>query len=319
MIPQKLSPGQTVGVYSPSGSIAYSESETALYERGLDALRRHGYRIKEGAHTRGRFYHMAGTAEEKASDIHALFADPEVAALLPSVGGHTASQILPFLDLDLIRRHPKPFVAFSDSAVLAAYIAEHTGIVTYHTAADVMFGFGRFGTDECPMQAQGAYTEEQMWNALEQHKPFSGPFSAWQALRQGEASGMLLGGNLKGIQALLGTPFAPNWSGKILYWEAADPPHVVAQVLAHLRNAGIFEQISGMVVGKVQHLKETFYAPDEIMPIHKFIDYIVDRPSLPIIVEADIGHDIENITVPNGCLARMSADDAGCSLEIQLA
>jgi len=91
---------------------------------------------------------------------------------------------------------------------------------------------------------------------------------------------------------------------------------VMAQVLAHLRNARVFEKISGMIVGKIAHLKETFYGQDEIMPIHNFIPYILDNPRLPVIVEADFGHDVENITIPNGSSADLTSDKNGCYLHI---
>lgn len=309
--PPKLIKGQTIGIYSPSGSITYSAQETNLYQRGINAIVGRGYSIKEARFAKHRFYHMSAPAKDKADDIHSLFLDPDVSALLPSVGGHTASQILSYLDLDIIRANPKVFVGFSDSAVLAMYIADRTGLVTFHSAVDVMFGFSRFGSDDCPMQDRGAYTTKCLWDLLEQGKVFQKPFSNWLGLRQGEASGTLLGGNLKGIQALLGTPYEPNWTGKILYWEAADPPYVMAQVLTHLKNAQVFEKISGMVVGKVAHLKETFYAQDEIMPIHEFIKYIVGEKYIPIIVEADFGHDIENIIIPNGCQATLWVEEEG--------
>lgn len=308
-IPEKLTRAKSVGIYSPSGSVTYSESETALYEKGLQALSARGYRIKEGEHARTRYYHMAATAKEKAADIHSLFLDPEVGALIPSVGGHTASQVLPHLDLDLIRQHPKIFVGFSDSAVLAAYITCKSNLVTFHSAVDVMFGFSRFGTAESPMQGKGQYTSDRFWEMLEQGRVFSDTYSPWVGLIDGQASGVILGGNIKGVQALVGTPYEPDWDGVILYWEAADPPHVIAQVLTHLRNAGVLNRIAGMIVGKVSHLKENFYAADEVMPVHEFIRYILDGVHIPVVVESDIGHDVENITIPNGCQARLEVQN----------
>lgn len=315
--PDLLTKGDVIGVYSPSGSVSYNSTRLTLYEQGLAAISKLGYQIKESEHARGRFYHMAASAKEKAKDINTLFRDPGVSALIPSIGGHTASQVLPYLDIDTIRENPKPFVGFSDSALLAIYITEKTDLITFHSAVDVTFNFSRFGTDDSPMQGQGEFTAHSFWQILEEGRPSDRFFSPWKCLQPGECVGTLIGGNLKGVMALVGTSFEPNWKNKILYWEAVDPPHVIAQALVHLRNAGVFEQIKGMVVGKVSHLKETFYGQDEIMPIHDFIRYILDNPLLPVIVEADIGHDVENITIPNGCEARLSSDNQTCVMELR--
>lgn len=317
IIPPKLQKGHTIGIYSPSGSVTFKPSETAMYESGLRALQARGYRIKEGAFSRSRLYHMAASAKEKAADIHNLFSDPGVDAIMPSVGGHTASQILPYLDLELIASHPKIFIGFSDSAVLGTYISAMTGMVTYHSAVDVMFGFSRFGTQDCPMPAKGTFTTDYFWSLLEEGKISSKHFTNWIGLRHGECKGKIFGGNIKGIQALIGTPFEPNWDGIILYWEAADAPHVVEQVLTHLKNARVLSRIAGMIIGKVSHLKETFYAPDEVMPVADFVKYLLDDINIPIIIEADIGHDVENITIPNGCDTTMKVDDKGCTIDFQ--
>lgn len=317
IVPTRLAKGQIIGVFSPSGSVTYSAEDTALYEKGLSAIQAIGYSTVEAEFTRHRYYHMSATAEQKAKDIHSLFEDPDVAALLPSVGGHTASQILPYLDFDLIRANPKVFIGFSDSAVLGMCIAEKCGMLTYHSAVDVMFGFSRFGKDDCPMQNKGLYTLDCLWRMVEECAGFGKPYSAWVGLRDGVCTGRLIGGNIKGIQALIGTPFEPDWRDKILYWEAADPPHVMAQVLTHLRNAGVLTNIAGMVVGKVGHLKETCYGTDEIMPIHEFIAYITEGINIPIIVEADFGHDVENITLPNGAVGNIRVANGEATLAFE--
>lgn len=316
IVPGKLAKGKAIGIYSPSASVTCGASRLAQYEKGLQVLRARGYPIKEAAHARGRYHHMAATAEQKASDIHALFTDPEVGAIIPSIGGHTASQVLPHLELGLIRQHPKIFVGFSDSSVLAMYIAHGAGLVTFHSAADVAFGFSRLGELDSPLQGKGHYSAERFFEALEQGVVVPQPFSPWVGLIDGEASGTILGGNIKGVLALVGTPYEPSWDGVILYWESADPPHVIAQVLAHLRNARVLDRIAGMVVGKVAHLKETFYSTDEIMPVHDFIRYVLRGVSIPVAVECDIGHDVENITIPNGCQAHLEVKGGFCKLSL---
>lgn len=314
-IPALLKQGDIIGVYSPSGSVVSTAEELKLYERGILSIQQQGFNILESKHARTQFHHMSADGKQKAEDIHELFRDNTVAGLFPSVGGHSASQILEYLDLKLIEKNPKALVAFSDSSMLAAFITDRTGLVTYHSAVDIMFGFSRFGTDQCPMMDHGNYTQRHLWSALCEGIFPRQYFSRWVSLIPGECEGILLGGNLHSLEQLIGTRYEPDWSEKIMFWEAGDPPHKIGQMLSHFRNAGILKKLSGMLIGKVSHLKEDFYRADEIMPTFELIAYHLRDHSFPVIADADIGHDVENITIPNGRLARLRAGEE-CLLEL---
>jgi muramoyltetrapeptide carboxypeptidase len=308
-------PADAIGVYSPSGTVIATSSDTQLYERGLAAIRKELFEVIESKHARSQFHHMSGTGRQKATDIHDLFLDKRVGALVPSVGGHTASQILPYLDLEIIRTNPKVFIGFSDSSMLAAYIADRTGLVTYHSAVDVMFGFSRFGTPDSPMSDQGKHTASRLWSALKEGRFDTQPLTDWTSLVPGECEGTLLGGNLHSLEQMIGTPYEPDWSGKIMFWEAGDAPHKIGQMLSHFSNAGILRKIRGMLIGKVSHLKEDFYGANEIMPTFQLIKYLLEGHSFPVVVDADIGHDVENLTLPNGRTAQL-VSGTSCHLRI---
>ncbi len=317
MIPNKLQKGQVIGCYSPSASLEADRTRVMLFNRGIKKLQDFGFRIKEGNCTRKQYFHMSASAQERAAEIHDLFLNPEVSAVFPTIGGHCASQILPYLDTNIIRENPKIFVSFSDSALLGMYITSKTGLITYHSAVDIVFGFSRFGTEECPMQNNGLYTQQNLLATLEHRQPSIKPFSTWIGLKNGEARGKLIGGNIKGINSLIGTPFEPDWENTILYWEAKDSLHVIAQALTQLKNSGVLNYVSGMIVGKVATNKEIFYRKEEIMPIHDFIKYTLEGINIPVAVEADIGHDIENITIPNGCNGHLNIENGKAFFSIE--
>ncbi|QTD96783.1 putative murein peptide carboxypeptidase [Streptomyces cyanogenus] len=84
---------------------------------------------------------MGATPQERAADIHAAFADPTIKAVMASIGGEDQITVLPHLDRELIRAHPKPFFGFSDNTNVLLFL-RNLGIVGYHGAC-VMTELGR--------------------------------------------------------------------------------------------------------------------------------------------------------------------------------
>ena len=103
MKPERLRPGGTIGIVSPSwgGPAVYPHR----LDNGIAFLESRGYRVRVAPHARGRAGFVSGTPGERAADLHGLFADPEVTAIIASVGGDHSCHLLPLLDFDLIRAH----------------------------------------------------------------------------------------------------------------------------------------------------------------------------------------------------------------------
>ncbi|MGH2410983.1 MAG: LD-carboxypeptidase, partial [Chloroflexota bacterium] len=116
MHPRPLRPGDTIGILAPSwcGPATFPHR----VERGLAALRALGYRTRVAPHAFGDAGYVSGTPEERVSDLHDLFADPEVTAIMAAIGGDHSCHLLPLIDWDLIRRSPKIFIGYSDITVL---------------------------------------------------------------------------------------------------------------------------------------------------------------------------------------------------------
>ncbi len=81
--PRRLQAGDTLGLINPSGAVY----ENAPYEQTHRVLQAMGFQVREAPHARARYGHMAGTPEQRASDIHTLFADPPSPACWPSLAG----------------------------------------------------------------------------------------------------------------------------------------------------------------------------------------------------------------------------------------
>ncbi|HYN88768.1 MAG TPA: LD-carboxypeptidase [Ardenticatenaceae bacterium] len=105
---QRLQPGDTVAIVSPSwgGAGAFPHR----LERGVEQLQALGFTVKIASHARNQRGFVSDTPENRAADIHATFADPEVKAIIAAIGGDHSCHLLPHLDFELIRANPKIFV-----------------------------------------------------------------------------------------------------------------------------------------------------------------------------------------------------------------
>lgn len=308
ILPPRLQVGDIIGAISPSGPVR----DLNLYRRGVEQIEFDGFRVAQGDHALNRLYHMSATGSEKAADIHHFFMDPRVKAIFPTLGGHTANQVIPHIRWSVIMDNPKIICGFSDSTVLLNAIFAKTGLICYHTLCDIVFGYGIFGTGK--LQTDGNYTREHIKTVLMTPTP-TGPISklnTWEGMRTGRATGTLLGGNLSSLRSLVGTEYEPNWDGAILFLEDSAEPHRWDQQLGHLELAGIFKRIAGLVIGNCER-KDTFYS-DGYQGLRDIIARYCEGYEFPVVYGADFGHNVENCTLPVGLTVSLDGSNAHISL-----
>ena len=125
--PRQLMVGDTVGLISPASAIEREELTTVV-----EFLTAYGFKVKLGKHVLDQYGYLAGRDADRAADVNAMFADEQVQAILTMRGGWGCNRILPLLDYDLIRRHPKILMGFSDITSLLLAIIARSGVVTFH-------------------------------------------------------------------------------------------------------------------------------------------------------------------------------------------
>lgn len=301
--PLALRPGDLVALASPSGPI-----KPEVVQPLATQLQAWGFRVAVGASAYSQWGYLAGSDQERAADLNAFFRDPEVAAVLATRGGYGAMRLLPFLDLDALRRNPKALVGFSDITALHLALGR-IGLVSFHgPVADVA---GKRRSD---------YSLGWLLKALTSAEPL-GPMTsapegpAVYALRGGHAAGPLVGGNLSLITSTLGTPYEIETAGSILLLEdVEEPPYRIDRMLTQLLLAGKFQGVRGIVFGEPVGLTE----PDPDRPTLPLEQVLADRLGslgIPVLVGFTAAHGFYRATLPLGVRVTLDADSGVLTFE----
>lgn len=230
--PSSLQKGDTIGLIAPSSSLKPERLAT-----GTHYLTQKGFNIKLGKHLHNEERFLAGKDEDRAADIMDFFLDPSIKAIMATAGGYGSQRLLPFLDYDAIRKHPKILTGFSDTTALQLGIFKKTGLISYT-------GFTFRDTENFAINELVDTTLMASFFGKEI------TLQEGETVKSGRAEGLLLGGNLECIVALMGTPYQPDFSGSILLIEDifAEPYQTDCR-LSQLHLAGIFDQAAGVIFG----------------------------------------------------------------------
>ncbi|MEV0773612.1 S66 peptidase family protein [Nocardia salmonicida] len=290
LIPAALAPGSTIGI------VCVDAPEPAQFgdrfDAGIATLESLGYTVTVAEHTRGRDGFHAAPAGAVVSDLHKLFADPTVGAIICAGGGITANRLLPLLDFELIEANPTIFMGASSPTVLLNAISARTGLVTFHGPSVVW----DFGDDDQPQASVDSFQA-----AVRGETNLTAPLTDW--LRPGTATGTLLGGNLGSLLQLLGTDYVPDFTGAILAWEeiGSDAAHIAANLI-QLDQHGVLDKLVGLVVGDLVDCKPS----DGVAVSEVVLDVCKDR--FPIATGLPFGHTSLKYTLPIGASVTIDAD-----------
>jgi muramoyltetrapeptide carboxypeptidase len=300
--PERLCPSDTVGLVAP----ASAPPDPKAVDRAAAALERYGFKLKLAKNVRARLGFLAGTDRERATDLMAMFTDKKVKAIFCLRGGYGTPRILNRLDYEVIRRNPKIFSGYSDITSLHSVLIKNSGLVCFHAP---MWN-GALADPKVPR-----FTRNSFLRTVMEAKPAGSIREGYKGktisvLRGGSVEGQLIGGNLSLICASLGTPFAPSFKGKILFFEdVSERPYRLDRLLTHLWNAGVFSQVAGVAVGVNSDCHEPGAKPRGEYR-QSGDDVVKERLSslrVPVVIGLPFGHVDLNATIPIGVRARLDA------------
>ena len=199
---------------------------------------------------------------QKARLLMDLFSDPEMDFIFDVSGGDLANCVLPYLDYDVIRNSRAVFCGYSDlSTVINAIIAKTGRSAINYQIRNILYD----------------HAEEQLQyvkNTILQNR-ISGTDLKAVFLRGTSMEGTALGGNIRCFEKLAGTPFWPDMKGSILLLEGnTSNLYKVMTALEQYRQMGVFDQISGILLGTFTKMEADRISPSagelvmKIVPEH---------------------------------------------------
>ena len=243
--PSRLRSGDRIAVVAPASPFQRDE-----FDKGIAEIQRLGFEpvFDETVFAQHGGY-LSGTGEARARSFIAAWHDPSIQALIAVRGGYGSVHLLPYLERNDLRRTPKSFIGYSDLTTILTHLTLGCGIVSFHgPMLDRRLGNG-----------VAAYDRDTFVRALTDAQPLGElPAPGLETLREGEASGVVVGGTLAQLVASLGTPYAlkpPR--GHVLFLEdVAERPYRLDRMLTQMRLAGVLEAASALVFGEFRDCDE---------------------------------------------------------------
>lgn len=314
--PPRLKPGDVVGIVSPSQSlqdrIDRFHIARKVFEQEL------GVTTKLGDHALGKHWYHSGTVEERLTDFHTMIADPGIKAVMFSVGGYTAVDLLRDIDYDLIKNNPKIISGISDCTTLLNPIFAKTGLITFHGFEFSFLGYP--GRAAYMLESlRRTFTEGGVGeiNPNVDWRDWRGEYTAykgWNTIRAGKATGRLVGGNMTSIMHWVDTEYSVDFDGTLLFIEGYKlNKKTIHAYLSDLKLRGVFDRINGLIVGYFVG-SDDLTNDDNKRPIQDVILEVLSEYSFPIMQIGEIGHFVENAILPIGIQASIDTGDLKFSI-----
>ena len=237
--PKPINRGDLISILAPAKSI-----DKSIVDYAKDFLVQRGFQVKVSAHCIGRHHYYSGTDQERISDFQSAIDDSEVMAILCARGGYGSVRVFDRLDWTKFREQPKWIIGFSDITVFH-HILQSMSIQSIHGTMPLDFESNSKEALQTMIMAAGG-------------EPFKIQVDTSEKNKEGSAKGELIGGNLSIIYSLLGSQYAFDFRNKILFIEdLSEQYYHIDRMLHALKFHGVFDQISGLVVGGMTDMKDT--------------------------------------------------------------
>ncbi len=295
--PMRLRKGDTIGLISP----ASSPEDLTKIDNAVIYFEKLGYFVKVGENVGKSDGYLAGTDEDRLNNLHSMFADKNIKAIVSIRGGYGSGRLLDKINYNLIKRNPKIFIGYSDITALNLAIFKKTGLVTFEGPM-VTTDFGSI---------IDPYTEENFWKIVTAKKKFgklqNPDGEKFFTLAKGRAEGRILGGNLSILTSLAGTKFFPDFKNSILLLEELnEEPYRIDRMLNHLRLLGVFEKIDGIVLGRFVDCYQKAGERTE-RTLNRVISEYFENLGKPVIYNVSHGHVRKNFTLPIGIRVKINS------------
>jgi len=302
-IPPYLKPGDTIGITSPAGTTTLEEMAPAL-----GVLRSWGYQLKIGAAIGKKDFTRGGTDNERLRDLQDLLDDPEVKAVLCARGGYGVVRIIDSLSWTKFIQNPKWVIGFSDVTILHSHIHRHCRVASIHSKMTNSFPEVWDKALPIPLATIPSLTDVLSGRKIQYAAPPQ-PHN-----RTGTAEGVLVGGNLKLLESMAGTPSDITTAGKILFVEdTGEYLYSIDRMFWNLKRTGKLAYLKGLVIGgfsiKPDDEGEEFGRTLQEIVLEKVQEY-----KYPVCFDFPVGHQRANFALKCGVKHRLTVTPGGVTL-----
>ena len=286
--PPKLKKGDTIGILATAGAV---ESEENVL-RARKFFESKGYKTVLSSNAFDKFRYLAGTDEQKIDQLHKFFKNPEINAIICMRGGYGAIRLINKIDYELIKNNPKIFCGYSDISALSAMILKKSNLITY---------WGPLAQSDFGVEEPDEFTINSFFKALNEDELEYQPAKS-KIYKNGQAKGILFGGNLSTIVSLCGQDFLPEEDFIFFAEDLNEPAYKIDKMFTQLINIDEFKQkVKGIVLGD-------FLDVDNEQWLDEFFNELGHNLNIPVLGGFKITHDTEKITLPYGVEAKITAD-----------
>jgi len=276
-----------IGVIAPGAVV-----EEVAIRAGVRMLEAAGYRVRLGGSVLQRTGYLAGSDAERLADLVEMFEDDAVSAIIAARGGYGSGRLLPLFDPAIAERHPKIFVGYSDLTFLLTQLVQRAALVSFHGPMLAGLEHNREGGAGLLALLSG---DRAGWN-----------LSARSIVQPGMAEGMVVGGCLSILVAALGTPYAIETDGRLLFIEDVnEKPYRIDRMLTQLRQAGKLDAVAGVIFGEMPGCAS---GPDEAVSVVDVIRSAFATARYPVVFGLSSGHGSAATTLPLGIRARLAGE-----------
>ncbi len=320
-----------IGIVSPSSPVAAFCPKRLI--RGVEFLEQEGFHVLSSKNVSAVSGFTAGSAKDRAKDIMDMFTDKRVKIIIATIGGYNTNDLLEHLDYELIaKNNDKIFVGYSDSTILLHALNVRSGVRTvmgpmilpqfaefpkmqqfsYDSFLEVINNLGTGKIYQVPFSDE--YTEEMLaWDTDDIRAREMVKNENWQVISPGKATGRLIPANLNTLNELVGTAYMPKLDGSILFLEddSDEEPATIQRMLIHFKQAGLVDNIKGIVFGRFQQKSEIGVDNLKLILKNVFEEY-----TFPVIFNLDFGHTDPILSLPVGNIVNIDTDYLTVEIEL---
>lgn len=217
---------------------------------------------------------FSGTPKERAKGLLKFYTDREIKAIFDISGGDIANELLEYIDFDLIKSNPKPLFGYSDLTTIINSIYAKTGVVSY------LYQIRNLIYDNKELQLKWFtnslfYGEKDLFDIK------------YSFIQGNKMEGIVIGGNIRCLLKLAGTPYMPDFRDKILFLEAfSGESALVTTFFSQLKHMGVFSKVNGILLGTFTKMEEKNFKPT----VEEILINVLNDTQLPIAKTKEVGH-----------------------------